>query len=123
MVQPSKWTVCKCGDVWITESDSKSQKASQRISLGVALYDSLAARNASLAILPCSFFNYILRFGVLGFWGNNVTDDLVTSMRVVVDEIFSTYDIDDNGIMSKDEAKNFVKEYIPQFSSDFVYSN
>ena len=72
MVQPSKWTVCKCGDVWITESDSKSQQASQRISLGVALYDSLAARNASLAILPCSFFNYILRFGVLGFWGTEI---------------------------------------------------
>jgi Ca2+-binding EF-hand superfamily protein len=42
---------------------------------------------------------------------------------VVVDEIWSCYDVDGDGIMDKEEVRHFIKEYMPVFSPSFVYSH
>ena len=36
-------------------------------------------------------------------------------IQVVVNEIWNTYDIDNDGIMTKDEVEHFVREYMPEF--------
>ena len=41
---------------------------------------------------------------------------------MVVDEIWNTYDVDNDGIMTVEEVKHFVQEYMPEFSEGFNYS-
>ena len=41
---------------------------------------------------------------------------------MVVDEIWSCYDVDGDGMMDKEEVRQFVKEYMPEFEPGFVYS-
>ena len=43
-------------------------------------------------------------------------------IKVVIDEIWNTYDVDNDGIMTIDEVKHFVQEYMPEFQQEFVYS-
>ena len=42
---------------------------------------------------------------------------------MVVDEIWNTYDVDNDGVMTVDEVRHFVKEYLPEFDPHFVYSD
>ena len=43
------------------------------------------------------------------------------SVKVVVDEIWSTYDVDNSGTINRDEARNFVQTYMPEFQPGFVF--
>ena len=44
------------------------------------------------------------------------------SIKIVVDEIWDSFDIDGSGQLSKDEVKEFVLEYMPDFKKDFTFS-
>ena len=45
----------------------------------------------------------------------NQLKDAKQSIQVVVDEIWNTYDVDNDGIMTEEEVKHFIKEYMPEF--------
>ena len=51
----------------------------------------------------------------------NLDPDENASVKVVVDEIWSTYDVDNSGTINRDEARNFVKTYMPEFQPGFVF--
>ena len=62
---------------------------------------------------------------------NNFRTELLTayqskdnrqSIQVVVDEIWNTYDVDNDGVMTVDEVRHFVQEYMPEFQPGFVFS-
>lgn len=48
--------------------------------------------------------------------------DTKASIQVLVDEIWCQYDVDDSGVLEKDEVKQFVKEYLPELKQGFKYS-
>ena len=48
--------------------------------------------------------------------------DSKQSIQVVVDEIWNTYDVDNDGIMTEAEVSHFIHEYMPLFQPGFVYS-
>ena len=52
----------------------------------------------------------------------NLTHDEKTSIQVVVDEIWNTYDVDNDGIMTVQEVRHFIIEYMPEFEKDFSFS-
>ena len=52
----------------------------------------------------------------------NQSKDERKSNQVVVDHIWNTSDADNHGIMTRDEAKHFDKEYMPQVDIEFQYS-
>ena len=39
-----------------------------------------------------------------------------------MDEIWNTYDVDNDGIMTREEVKHFIIEYMPEFKPGFKYS-
>jgi hypothetical protein len=45
------------------------------------------------------------------------------NIRVIVDEIWSTYDLDNCGELCKNEARLLVKEYLPVIEPNFKYSD
>ena len=51
-----------------------------------------------------------------------LTQDVKQSIKVIVDEIWNTYDVDDDGIMTHEEVSHFIKEYMPVFQPSFKYS-
>ena len=59
---------------------------------------------------------------------NNLKSELLTAyqskdkIKVVVDEIWNTYDVDNDGVMTVEEVRHFVQEYMPEFQSGFVFS-
>ena len=40
----------------------------------------------------------------------------------MVDEIWNTYDVDNDDEMTVEEVRHFVKEYMPGFRAGFIYS-
>lgn len=49
--------------------------------------------------------------------------DEYASIEIVVDEIWSTFDIEGDGILDKPEVKRFVQEYMPIMRPGFRYSD
>ena len=52
----------------------------------------------------------------------NTSKDKHKSLKVVIDEIWNTYDVDNDGVMTKEEVKHFVHEYMPEFQAGFHFS-
>jgi len=48
--------------------------------------------------------------------------DKKASIQVIVDEIWNQYDIDGNGSLDKNEIRQFVNEYLPEFNPEFEFS-
>ena len=44
-----------------------------------------------------------------------LTNDRRKSIQVVVDEIWNTYDVDNDGVMTFEEVGHFVQNYMPEF--------
>ena len=40
----------------------------------------------------------------------------------MIDEIWNTYDVDNDGVMTDEEVEHFVKEYMPEFKPGFIFS-
>lgn len=53
---------------------------------------------------------------------SNFAKNEQTNIRVIVDEIWSTYDVDNCGSLDKNEANLLVKEYLPEIDPNFKHS-
>ena len=53
----------------------------------------------------------------------NLSNDEHASVQIVVDEIWSSYDVDQNGVINKSEARDFVQTYMPDFQPGFQYTD
>ena len=54
---------------------------------------------------------------------SNFAKNEQANIRVIVDEIWSTYDVDNCGSLCKNEAKLLVKEYLPEIDPNFKHSD
>jgi Ca2+-binding EF-hand superfamily protein len=52
---------------------------------------------------------------------SNWAPDENESIQVVVDEIWNTYDLDQTGILERDEIKKFMKDYMPDFKKNYKF--
>lgn len=51
------------------------------------------------------------------------TEDQASSIKVVVDEIWNSYDLDNSGALDKEETRLFITELVPEMSSYFEFSD
>lgn len=49
-------------------------------------------------------------------------EDETASIKVVVDEIWHTFDMNNDGRLNRHETEQFVREYMPEFHRTFVFS-
>ena len=46
---------------------------------------------------------------------SNISKDPRETIQVVVDEIWNTYDVDNDGNMTEEEVRHFIQLYMPEF--------
>ena len=47
---------------------------------------------------------------------------MIESLRVIVDQIWDTFDLDGSKTLDKEEVRAFVLEYLPDLKKNFVYN-